>query len=198
MGGRLSREPGWVIDSALRQSDSNVFAEHLTNIGAYEIESLKLGKKTNAQYAQLTELHKKIDRYAYGAPSVPFSDQDVDQARAAGVLIEFENARPVIADRAVYRELVKQAIGRHLQQQTARVEQQEADRKQPNPRTRHPRTRRTGRNRTKSWHPLPPTGASDEMPSITARRRFAVPPRAASELPANDDALRASKARGDG
>ena len=37
---------------------------------------------------------------------------------------EFENARPVVVDRAGYRELVKQAIGRHLQHLTARVEQQ--------------------------------------------------------------------------
>jgi len=60
---------------------------------------------------------------------VPFSEEDVDQARAAGVLIEFENSRPVIVDRAVYRELVKQAIRRHLQQLTVRVQQQDADRK---------------------------------------------------------------------
>ena len=37
---------------------------------------------------------------------------------------DFENARPVIVDRAGYRELVKQAIGRHLQHLTAQVEQQ--------------------------------------------------------------------------
>jgi hypothetical protein len=37
---------------------------------------------------------------------------------------EFENAGPVIVDRAGFRELVKRAIGRHLQHLTARVEQQ--------------------------------------------------------------------------
>jgi hypothetical protein len=37
---------------------------------------------------------------------------------------EFENARPVIVDRAGYRELDKQAIGRYLHHLTARVEQQ--------------------------------------------------------------------------
>ena len=41
-----------------------------------------------------------------------FSDDDVDQARAAGVLIEFERGRPIIVDRPLYRELVKTAIKR--------------------------------------------------------------------------------------
>jgi hypothetical protein len=37
---------------------------------------------------------------------------DVDQAPAAGVLIEFERGRPIIVDRPLYRELVKSAIKR--------------------------------------------------------------------------------------
>ena len=41
-----------------------------------------------------------------------FTDTDVDQARAAGVLIEFEHGRPIIVDRPLYRELVKAAIKR--------------------------------------------------------------------------------------
>ena len=41
-----------------------------------------------------------------------FNDTDVDQARAAGVLIEFERGRPIIVDRPLYRELVKGAIKR--------------------------------------------------------------------------------------
>ena len=41
-----------------------------------------------------------------------FSDEEVDQARAAGVTIEFEHGAPLIVDRSLYRELVKQAIAR--------------------------------------------------------------------------------------
>jgi hypothetical protein len=37
---------------------------------------------------------------------------DVDQERAAGVLIEFERGRPITVDRPLYRELVKSAIKR--------------------------------------------------------------------------------------
>lgn len=41
-----------------------------------------------------------------------FTDSDVDQARAAGTLIEFQQARPIVGDRRLYRELVKGAIKR--------------------------------------------------------------------------------------
>jgi hypothetical protein len=57
-------------------------------------------------------LHCQLDRYAYGPPQVRFTEADVDQARAAGVLIEFERGRPIIVDRSVHRELVKGAIKR--------------------------------------------------------------------------------------
>ena len=40
------------------------------------------------------------------------TDADVDQARAAGVLIEFAQGRPIGVDRALDRELVKGAISR--------------------------------------------------------------------------------------
>ena len=47
--------------------------------------------------------------------AVRFTESDVDQARAAGVLVEFENARPIIVDRSLYRELSKQAIKRTVE-----------------------------------------------------------------------------------
>jgi hypothetical protein len=48
-------------------------------------------------------------------------DSDVDHARAAGVLIEFERGRPIIVDRALYRELVKAAIKRTHDELEAKV-----------------------------------------------------------------------------
>jgi hypothetical protein len=110
---RLTREPGWVLDAALTDAgNSKVFAAYLHIAGAHEIAELRLGKKTDALYAQAEKLHKQLDRYAYGPPQVRFTDTDVDQARAAGVLIEFERGRPIIVDRTLYRELVKGAIKR--------------------------------------------------------------------------------------
>jgi hypothetical protein len=59
------------------------------------------------------KLQRQVDRYAYGPPQIRFTDADVDQARAAGVLIEFDGSgRPIIVDRPLYRELVKAAIKR--------------------------------------------------------------------------------------
>jgi hypothetical protein len=52
---------------------------------------------------------------------VRFIDADVDQARAAGALIEFERGRPIIVDRSLYRELVKGAIKRTLDELQAKA-----------------------------------------------------------------------------
>lgn len=126
---RPAREPGWVIDSALRSSSSKVFAAHLNQLDSYEIADLRLGKKTEALLEEAATLHKQLDRYAYGAPSVRFTESDVDQARAAGVLVEFENARPIIVDRSLYRELSKQAITRTVEELRARVAEVAQERK---------------------------------------------------------------------
>jgi hypothetical protein len=128
---RLAREPGWVIDAALRESDSKVFAEHLTRVDAREVTALKLGKKTEALYGRAVALARQLDRYAYGA-DVRFTEAEVDQARAAGVAIEFERGAPLIVDRSLYRELVKQAVARTVAELKARVAErateQQADR----------------------------------------------------------------------
>jgi ParB/RepB/Spo0J family partition protein len=110
---RLTREPGWVLDAALTHArDRKVFAAYLHSASAHEIAALRLGKKTEQLYAEAEKLHRQLDRYAYGPPPVRFTDEDVDQARAAGVLIEFDRGRPIIVDRPLYRELVKTAIKR--------------------------------------------------------------------------------------
>lgn len=110
---RVTREPGWVLDAAMTHSgDGKVFAAYLQSASSREIAELRLGKKAEQLYEQAEKLHKQLDRYAYGPPQVRFTDEEVDQARAAGVLIEFERGRPIIVDRPLYRELVKTAIKR--------------------------------------------------------------------------------------
>src|SRR3954468_1300734 len=87
---RLTREPGWVLDAALSHAgNAKVFAAYLHSATVHEIAELRLGKKTEQLYADAETLHKQLDRYAYGPPPVRFTDEDVDRARAAGVLIEF-------------------------------------------------------------------------------------------------------------
>jgi ParB/RepB/Spo0J family partition protein len=127
---RLAREPGWVLDSALREGDVKVFAAHMSQVGAREIAELRLGKKTEELYVEAEKLHKQIDRYAYGPPPIRFSDDDVDQARAAAVLIEFERSAPIIVDRALYRELVKGAVKRTVEQLREKAAQLNEQRKE--------------------------------------------------------------------
>jgi ParB/RepB/Spo0J family partition protein len=128
--GRLSREPGWVLDSALREAgNSKVFAEHLSQLHPHTIQGLKLGKKTDELLADATVLAKKLDRYAYGAPAIRFTDGDVDQARAAGVVIEFDRAAPIIVDRPLFRELAKGAIKRTVTELQAKVAERETEKK---------------------------------------------------------------------
>jgi ParB-like chromosome segregation protein Spo0J len=87
---RLAREPGWVLDAALRDSGSKVFAAHLSRVDSHDVTALRLGKKTDALYEQAVELARQLDRYSYGA-DIRFAESEVDQARAAGVVIEFES-----------------------------------------------------------------------------------------------------------
>ena len=79
---RLAREPGWVLDSALREGSVKAFAAYMSYVGSREIGELRLGKKTEDLYAEAEKLHKQFDRYAYGPPQIRFNDDDVDQARA--------------------------------------------------------------------------------------------------------------------
>ena len=42
---RLAREPGWVLDAALRETDTKVFAAHLSGIDAHDLAGLRLGRR---------------------------------------------------------------------------------------------------------------------------------------------------------
>jgi ParB/RepB/Spo0J family partition protein len=127
-GSRFANDPAWAIGCAIRKGTGKVFAAYLTNLSEHEIEQLRLGKKTAAAYKQANELHRQIERHAYGPPTIRFTDAEVDQARAAGVLIEFERAS-IITDRALYKELAKQAIERTVEQLHAKKAAEDSDRR---------------------------------------------------------------------
>jgi hypothetical protein len=74
------------------------------------------------------KLHRQIDRHACGPPQIRFTDNDIDQARAAGVVIELDRTAAIITDRPLYRELCKQAIARTVQELCARAAQVAAER----------------------------------------------------------------------
>ena len=118
---QLSSDPGRVLGEALRHTNRKVFAAYLNQIGSRELEQLRLGKTTTTLLAEAETLHKQFDRYAYGPPTIRFAEQDVDEARAAGVLIELERSQPIIVDRALYRELAKGAVKRTTEQLRAKA-----------------------------------------------------------------------------
>jgi ParB/RepB/Spo0J family partition protein len=109
---QLATDPGRALSEAMRCARSKTFAEYLSTVGHREVEQLRLGKKTEQLLAEAEKLHRQIDQYAYGPPVIRFAEADVDQARAAGVLIELERTTPIIVERSLYRELCKQAISR--------------------------------------------------------------------------------------
>jgi hypothetical protein len=127
---RLAREPGWVLDSALRDGNVKAFAAYMNQASAHEISELRLGKKTEELYVEAERLHKQITPQG---PAIRFTEEDVDQARAAGVLIEFERGAAIIVDRPLYRELVKRAVKQTVEQLRVKAaelaEQRKQDRK---------------------------------------------------------------------
>lgn len=112
LGAQLARDPGWVVRQVIGHHPDRVFAATLRGtLYGEQVAELRLGKKTQALYAEACELHDKLARYAYGPPPVRFTEADVDQARAAGALLELGATRLVL-DRDVYRELARQAVAR--------------------------------------------------------------------------------------
>ena len=97
---RLTREPGWVIDAALQRTAAAARCSPPTSTAPapHEIAELRLGKKAEPSLSR--DRACTADRpLRLRPPTIRFSDDDVDQARAAGVLIEFDHARPIIVDR---------------------------------------------------------------------------------------------------
>jgi ParB/RepB/Spo0J family partition protein len=127
-GSRFASDPCWAIGYALRDGAIKVFAAYLGTVSHHEIGELRLGKKVEAAYAEAEQLHRKLDPHAYGPPTIRFGEAEVDQARAAGVLIEFEHGTPIITDRALYRELAKQAVERAVKELRAAKKTDDSDR----------------------------------------------------------------------
>jgi len=125
---QLISDPGYVLGNALRDTDRKVFAAYLHQLHPREVEDLRLGKKAAEQLAEAERIHKQAKQYAYGPLTIRFSEQDVDEARAAGVLIELEHSTPVIVDRPLYREFAKRAIKRTVEQLRADAERAKTER----------------------------------------------------------------------
>jgi ParB/RepB/Spo0J family partition protein len=130
LGAQLARDPGWLVRQVLSHRPGVLFAE-LAGGTLYEdqVAELKLGKKTSALYAEAKTLHGQVDRYAYGPPPVRLGEAELDQARAAGVLLELDRTQ-VILDRGVYRELVKSAVARTVEDLRARAAERASEQRE--------------------------------------------------------------------
>ena len=115
-GSQLVHNAGWAVGQALRDADGDTFGAYLNTIHRGDLKALRLGKRTEALAADAEKLRKQVDPYAYGPPEFRFDASDIDQARAAGVLIELDRSTPIITDLALYREIAKQAIARTVEQ----------------------------------------------------------------------------------
>jgi ParB/RepB/Spo0J family partition protein len=119
-GDDLARNPSWVLGRAAGRKNAG-FAAYLNQLHPTEIEQLRLGKKTATALEQAEAAHRQLDRHAYGPPQVRFGEPEIDQARAAGVLLEFDRGNALIVDRELYRELAKQAVVRTRDELLARL-----------------------------------------------------------------------------
>src|ERR671934_1990231 len=143
LGGQLARDPGWLVRQVLSHRPGVLFAE-LAGGTLYEdqVAELKLGKKTSALYAEAKTLHGQLDRYAYGPPPVRLGEAELDQARAAGVLLELDERTQVILDRGIYRELVKAAVARTVEDLRARAAARATEQRERKAASRRERTPR--------------------------------------------------------
>jgi ParB/RepB/Spo0J family partition protein len=129
---RVVREPAWVIGQALRAGElaGDVFAASLSHTNSYQLREMRLGKTAETLLERGGELQKQLDRYS-SSFEVEFADVEVDQARAAGVLIEFDSERsfPIICDRKLFRQVCRDALKRTITELEQQLAQREEDRK---------------------------------------------------------------------
>ena len=122
---QLARRPLWLLTRALYESEADVFAAPLREVPLHNRHNgLELGEETEALLQEATELHKRLDRYAYGPPWMRFTEAEIDRARAAGVLIEHGDEEPLVTDFALYQDLCRTAIASGL----AEIKRQIAER----------------------------------------------------------------------
>jgi hypothetical protein len=98
---RFTREPGWVLDAALTHSgDSKVFAAYPHMASARAISEPRRGAARRPSSS--TARRRSCTASSTATPTAPrrsaSATKDVDPARAAGVLIEFEHGRVIIVD----------------------------------------------------------------------------------------------------
>ena len=142
--GELARNPGWFISRSVASTRAaKAFAVGVGRLSAHDLQRIALGKKVEALFAEVEALERKVLSYAHAHVEISLDDVEVDQARAAGVLLELGGNHTLITDRDLYRELLLAAMTRKKETLTAQLAVKERatakdDGKQPCPRRKPP------------------------------------------------------------
>lgn len=118
----LAKTPGRVLTEIL-QTDGPAergkwYAAQLRDISQWQFPSLNLGKTAQRELEELVALSSG----GYGGASIRIAAPELDRARAAGVLLEYEHAA-LITDRAMHKDILRTAITRSLHETKAAIEE---------------------------------------------------------------------------
>ncbi len=118
----LASCPLEVLCCALEGSESHddVFLARLSEVPVNRLDTLQLDEDTLALIDEATKLNQQLMGWSQ-PPSFRFSEAEVDRARAAGVLLEYGDETPLVADFALYQELCATAITHGVQALRERV-----------------------------------------------------------------------------
>ena len=117
----LARNPGWFISRSVASTRAaKAFAVGVGRLTAHDLQRIALGKKVEALFAEVETLERKVLSYAHAHVEISLDDLEVDQARAAGVLLELGN-HTLITDRDLYRELLLAAMNRKKETLTGQL-----------------------------------------------------------------------------
>jgi ParB/RepB/Spo0J family partition protein len=98
-----------ILTSAVEATDREVFAAPL-DVVPLTTHLLTDDETATALTAEARELHKQINPYTYNNPQIRFTEAEIDRARAAGVLLEYGEEKPLVTDLAVYQDLCRTAL----------------------------------------------------------------------------------------
>jgi ParB/RepB/Spo0J family partition protein len=134
----LARRPLELLACAVENCESDdVFLAPLSEVPVQRVEALQLDDQTLALIDEATRLNRQLLGWSQ-PPRFRFSEAEIDRARAAGVLLEYDEETPLVADFDLYQDLCATAITHGvggLRERIAEREQEAADRTAEQPDT---------------------------------------------------------------
>ena len=123
----LASRPLELLALAVEDSESDdVFLAPLSAVPVQQIDALQLDEQTLALIDEATKLNQQLLGWSQ-PPQFRFSEAEVDRARAAGVLLEYGDETPLVADLPLYQELCATTIADAVHALTERVSEREQE-----------------------------------------------------------------------